>query len=441
MKDPVSGRKDVNEKNLKLRHGARLGKYRLEKKLATGGYCEIWKARDTIEGQWVALKIPLANMNGQRDNQTILREVRLIAQLRHPNIMPLKTAEIYNGHAVLVTALSAGTLDDCKRPMGVRRILSIINQVLEGLAHAHQHKIVHCDVTPGNIFLFPNDHAALGDFGIGLVLKKRMKTIEEYGTPGYVAPEQAYGKPTYRSDCFSIGLILYEYLTGTLPKWPFEWPCKGHNRLIERTSRDFAAFLKKSIALDPKKRFASASAMLAAMRQSTPTSILRALGTRVVQPPRTDWVQLRRDTFDKRYQRVFTMFHHCADCGEPITESMQLCPWCGSDRNRFDDSTMLTHVCHHCRRGVLPEWSYCPWCYSGRFEPQDKSGIDYAYSSTRCGKCRGKLPRFAKYCPWCHARVKQKWQVWPFPDICCSCGSSVDSLYWNYCPWCKTCLL
>lgn len=423
---------------LDLSRRGMLGKYRLEKKLATGGYCEIWKARDTVEGTWVALKIPLANLEGRRDNQTIQREVRLIAQLRHPNIMPIKTAEIFEGHAVLVTELSVGTLDDCSRPMGVRRILFIIRQVLEGLAEAHHHRIVHCDVTPGNIFLFPNNHAALGDFGIGLQIKGRMKTIDEYGTPGYVAPEQAYGKPTFRSDCFSVGIILYEYLTGIVPKWPFEWPFRGHQRLVDRTSRDFARFIKKSLSVNPKNRYPNASVMLSAMKDAIPQSLRHSLGTTMVHKSRDDWKQLRRDSFTRRYARVFQVFYPCEECGEPVTEQMQICPWCGTDRNRFDDNSQFTHICHHCHKGVLPEWSYCPWCYKGHFRPQeDEIGVMEVTYQSRCRHCHGKLMRFMQYCPWCHTRVQSKWQVWPFPDVCMKCGWSVDSSYWNYCPWCK----
>jgi serine/threonine-protein kinase len=179
--------------------------------------------------------------------------------------MPVKTADIIDGHAVMVTELSVGTLADCSKPMSVRRIISIISQVLDGLRYAHRKKIVHCDVTPGNIFLFPNGRASLGDFGIGLQVKGRMQTVEDFGTPGYVAPEQAYGRPTYRSDCFAIGLIFYQYITGTLPQWPFRWPPRGYNHLREKTNLAFARFLKKALALDPEKRFANAEKMLTAL--------------------------------------------------------------------------------------------------------------------------------------------------------------------------------
>ena len=143
-----------------LRRGKLLGKYRLVKRVGKGGYCEVWKARDNVEGVWVALKIPLLD-NGRRDNEALLKEIRLVSQLRHPHLMPLKNADIIEGHAVLATELSVGTLDDCSRPMSVRRLINITGQVLEGLAYAHSKRLVHCDLTPGNIFLFPNGRAAL----------------------------------------------------------------------------------------------------------------------------------------------------------------------------------------------------------------------------------------------------------------------------------------
>ena len=152
-----------------LVRGLRLGKYRLLKRLGQGGFSEVWKARDSVEDIWVALKIPHLDINGEPDNQSILREVKLIAQLRHRHIMPVKNADIINGRAVLATGLSARTLDDRSKPMALRTIISIISQVLDGLAYAHHHRLVHCDVTPGNIFLFPDGRAALGHTRLAIV--------------------------------------------------------------------------------------------------------------------------------------------------------------------------------------------------------------------------------------------------------------------------------
>lgn len=427
--------------SLNLTRGKRLGKYRLEKCLGEGGSCEVWKAKDCVEGMWVALKIPLMDVNGERDNQALFHEIRLVTKLRHRHIMPVKNADIIDGHVVLATELSVRTLDDCSKPMSVRRILSIIAQVLDGLGYAHRNRLVHCDVTPGNIFLFPNGRAALGDFGISLRLKGRMKTIDEYGTPGYVAPEQAYGRPGYRSDCFAVALILYEYITGTLPRWPFHWPFRGHKRLRERTNTAFVRFLRKSLSVDPDKRFANAEQMLAALLQAIPKGLRKGLAPKSEDEKKTDWRRMRREAFTRRYNKVFAGLLRCVECGEPIAESMLLCPWCGSDRNRFESRTLFSYICPRCRRGVLPEWRFCPWCYGSGFDspsPVRSAGVRY---NAKCRYCNGKLMRFMRYCPWCRRKVQRRWQIRPFPEICNRCGWSVDSAFWNYCPWCRQSLV
>jgi len=421
---------------LRLRRGRRLGKYRLAKLLGEGASSEVWKARDSVEGIWVALKIPLVGINGERDNQALLREIRLVAKLRHPHIMPVKNADIIDGHAVLATELSVGTLDDCSRPMSPRRIFSIVTQVLDGLAHAHRKKMVHCDVTPGNIFLFPNGRAALGDFGISLKVQPQMRTIDEFGTPGYVAPEQAYGRPTYRSDCFAVALILYEYLTGVLPKWPFRWPLPGHKRLREKTNLATVRFLKKALAVDPDQRFADAEKMLAALLQAIPKNLKSPLVLKAAGRRRTTWQKMRRGAFLERYGKVLSADFRCVDCGEAIAETMMLCPWCASRRNRFDAETRFSHICPYCRKGILPEWRYCPWCYSPGLDQPAKTPTPGARYHDRCKHCGGKLMRFMRYCPWCHRKIRRPWQVRPFPEICARCRWSVDTAFWNHCPWC-----
>ncbi len=277
--------------------GQRLGKYRLEAHLGTGGSCEVWRARDRVEDIRVALKIPLVGDAGERDSEQLLREIRLVAKLRHPHIMPIKNADVIDGHAVLATELSVGTLEDRSRPMSVKRILSIVLQVLDGLAYAHRQRVVHCDVTPNNIFLFPDGRVALGDFGISLRIKGRMVTVDDFGTPGYVAPEQAYGKPTYQSDCFAVALILYEYLTGVLPRWPFRWPPRGYQRLRDRTSLAMLAFLKHGLAIDPQKRFKDASEMRAALIEAMPKSLRLGLGQKSHERRKLDWQKVRRGAF------------------------------------------------------------------------------------------------------------------------------------------------
>jgi len=424
-----------------LKRGRRLGKYRLEKQLGKGGSCEVWRAKDCVEGITVALKIPLMDVNGERDNQSLFHEIRLVAKLRHRHIMPVKNADIIEDHVVLATELSFKTLDDCCRPMSVRRIISVITQVLDGLAHAHRSHLVHCDVTPGNIFLFPGGRAALGDFGISQQLKGRMKTVDEFGTPGYVAPEQAYGRPIYRSDCFAVGLILYEYLAGVLPRWPFRWPGRGYKRLRERTSTAMVKFIHKALSVDPDKRFANADQMLTALLQAIPKAQRKQLAVEFRDKKKGDWRRLRRETFISQYRKALPVIFRCTKCGEPIAESMLICPWCGTARNRFDRCSQFSYICTRCHRGVLPEWRFCPWCYGPGFKSPSSvrsAGVRY---QARCRYCGGKLMRFMRYCPWCRRKVRRPWHIQPFPEICGRCGWSVDSAYWNYCPWCKQSLL
>lgn len=426
---------------LNLTAGTRLGKYRLEKHLSTGGSCEVWKAKDCVEDILVALKIPQVGVNGERNNQGLFREIRLVAKMRHPHILSVKNADIIDGYAVLATELSVGTLADRSKPMSVRKIISIMSQVLDGLAYAHNNHLVHCDVTPGNVFLFPDGRAALGDFGICLRFKGRMETVDEFGTPGYVAPEQAYGRPTYRSDCFSAGLILYEYIAGFLPRWPFRWPLRGHGRLREKTSLAFVKFIRKALAVDPTQRFVNAGQMLTALREATPKFLRNGPVLKPQDSRKPDWRQVRRDAFVKRYGKVLPALLRCTECGEPIAESMLMCPWCGSERNRFDSRSRFSHICSRCHRGVLPEWRYCPWCYGAGFRSPSSvrsRGVRY---QAKCKYCGGKLMRFMRYCPWCRRKVRQRWRVRPFPEICGRCGWSVDSTFWNYCPWCTQSLL
>ena len=95
--------------------------------------------------------------------------------------------------------------------------VKLADQMLEAVAWAHAHRIIHCDVKPDNFILFTDNRIRLADFGIA---KVAMKTIRASGsgTVGYVAPEQAVGKPSFRSDVFSLGLILYRMLSGKLPE-------------------------------------------------------------------------------------------------------------------------------------------------------------------------------------------------------------------------------
>jgi serine/threonine protein kinase len=246
---------------LSFRARQRLGKYRIEKRLSEGGFATVYRAFDTIEGVRVALKIPTAMELSVEALRDFRREVRLAAKLEHPNILPLKDASLIDDYFVITFPLGERTLADrLSRRLSLRSALALSEQILEALAYAHQQHIIHCDVKPENMVLFAGDKLRLGDFGIAKFAQKTIKGSGT-GTLGYMAPEQAMGKPSQRSDVFSAGLIIYRMLTGEWPEWPYSWPPPAIRKLRARIHPDFIAFLQKAIDVDPRKRFRDAEQM------------------------------------------------------------------------------------------------------------------------------------------------------------------------------------
>ena len=245
-----------------LRISQKIGKYRIEKRLGQGGFASVYQAMDTIQGILVALKVP----HPQYTNDTVLtqfrREIRATQNLEHQNILPIKDASIIDDRLVMVFPLGEETLlSRMTRRISLETAIDIIEQIIRAAAHAHAHKIIHCDIKPDNVIVFPGNHIRLADFGIAKVSQKTIQGSGT-GTVGYMAPEQAMGKPSRRSDVFSIGLIVWRMLSGCWPEWPFEWPASGYARLLGRIHPEFIEFMRKAIEPNPRKRFRDAEQML-----------------------------------------------------------------------------------------------------------------------------------------------------------------------------------
>jgi serine/threonine-protein kinase len=246
---------------LAIRARQKLGKYRIEKRLSEGGFATVYRAFDTIEGVHVALKIPRGARLTEDSLKDFRREVRLAARLEHPNILPLKDASVIGDYFVITFPLGLRTLSDrLSRRLSLRSAILFTEQILEALAYAHEQRIIHCDVKPENMVLFSGERLRLGDFGIA---KFAQKTIQGSGTGtiGYMAPEQAMGKPSQRSDVFSAGLTIYRMFSGEWPEWPYAWPPPGIRKLRGRVPPEFVAFLQKAIDPDPRRRFRDAEQM------------------------------------------------------------------------------------------------------------------------------------------------------------------------------------
>lgn len=254
---------------------SKLGKYRIRRRIGAGAFATVYEAYDTIEGIRVALKIPHAEQLGKESMDLIHREVRLTARLDHENILPLRNAMMIDGYFVIATPLGEQTLTDrLHYRLGAKTALSYTAQLLDALAYAHEERVIHCDIKPDNVILFPGAHVRLADFGIAKVsLRTRTIMGSGQGTVGYIAPEQAMGKPSFRSDVFSMGLLIYRMFSGELPDWPFDWPLPGGERLRRATSREFIAFLRRSLEVRERKRFRDGVQMQRAFEKVAPRAL------------------------------------------------------------------------------------------------------------------------------------------------------------------------
>ena len=259
-----------------------VGKYRIRRRIGEGAFATVYHAFDTIEGVQVALKVPHREFIDREMLDVIRKEVRLTARLDHPNILPLRNAMVSHGHLVIASPLGEQSLASRLRyRISARTALDYAGQLLDALAYAHEQRIIHCDIKPDNIILFDDGRVRLADFGIAKVaMRTRTVLGSGAGTVGYMAPEQAMGKPSFRSDVFSMGLVLYRMFSGELPEWPFDWPAPGTERLRRTLSRDFVAFLRRAIELRERKRFRDGVQMFDAFEELESRAIRKKNGAR-----------------------------------------------------------------------------------------------------------------------------------------------------------------
>jgi hypothetical protein len=316
--------------------------------------------------------------------------------------------------------------------------------MLGAIAYAHSRKIIHCDLKPENLILFPGPRLRLADFGTSR-LAQRTVVASGSGTVGYVAPEQALGKTSFRSDVFSLGLVIYELFSGELPEWPYTWPPPGYDRLRRSAHLQFCALLRRALRLEQGRRFENAIQMLAAFQRLKSRGQILAPAARRRRTRRKngkearDWKLLRRHQFVRKFRRLLGPFNPCGRCEGPLSEAMLACPWCGVRRSTHKGGTRRRARCPRCKRGRNLDWSFCPWCYGSGFRTvSDRSYKDPA-STARCANpacSRKSLAPFMRYCPWCHRRVRRRWKIADSKDSCSRCGWGVLPGFWRFCPWC-----
>lgn len=194
-----------------------LGKYRILRWLGGGQFGDVYLAHDTILGMDFALKVSRMRAS---DVQMLKDEARLLAGLTHPNIVRFYSVDRMEGKFVLVAEYVRGeSLRDRLQEgrVDIAEALGIARQTLSALAYAHEKGVIHRDLKPENILLTENGEVKVADFGLARFLKKGSLAASVAGTPFYMSPEAWSGRFMPSSDLWSVGVILYEMLTGVLP--------------------------------------------------------------------------------------------------------------------------------------------------------------------------------------------------------------------------------
>jgi serine/threonine protein kinase/Flp pilus assembly protein TadD len=269
------------------------GRYQVIEELGHGGMGRVYKVHDTELNEKVALKLLRPEMAADADTVERFRnELKSARQVTHKNVCRMFDIGRAEGAPYITMEYVHG--EDLKRlirkvgQMPAGRTVAIARQVAEGLAEAHAHGIVHRDLKPQNIMVDEGGNVHIMDFGIARSLEKKGLTGAgvTVGTPEYMSPEQVEGKPVdARSDIYSLGIILYEMMTGRVPfegDTPFTVGVKHKSELPRdplelnpQMPRDLARLILRCLEKDKEKRFQNAAALLdelGRIEQALPTT-------------------------------------------------------------------------------------------------------------------------------------------------------------------------
>src|SRR5881397_3809129 len=200
------------------------GRYLIRGRIGSGGMADVYLADDSHLGREVALKV--LHRRFARDQQFVerfRREASAAASLQHPNVVGVfDRGEVDDTYYIVMENLPGRTLRqllDEEAPLTQERVIHFGVQILQAAAFAHRRGVVHRDFKPHNVIVAPDDSLKVTDFGIARAGASEMtETGSIMGTAQYLSPEQAQGQPVdARSDLYSIGVMLYEMLTGRVP--------------------------------------------------------------------------------------------------------------------------------------------------------------------------------------------------------------------------------
>jgi eukaryotic-like serine/threonine-protein kinase len=320
-----------------LFRGQTLGKYKIISPLGSGGFGTVYLAQDTWIDKKVAIKVP--HRQGL-DFGELLHEPRLLASVSHPNIVAITTAEKQDNVFFIVMEYVPGeTLENIiatRGPLDLHRALDYTCQICNAVDHAHKQGVIHRDLRPANVLVGENDMLKVADFGTSRFLEIAAHGTTVIGSPPYMAPEQFHGKAVFASDLYSLGVTMYQMLTGVLPydtpapadldklmSGELVSPPRLKNSAIPKTINDI---VMKAMAPDLSVRYQRAADLLedvlAARPSRTPAAFPRPSAPR---GPREDVQSIQsrlraRETPSARF---------CWQCRKPLHARTDRCPFCG----------------------------------------------------------------------------------------------------------------
>ncbi len=310
-------------------HG-QLGKYRILKKLGSGGFGSVYLAEDTILKTLRALKIP--HRPGSQLEKLLQEPAVQTKLLDHPHIVKLLTVDIIDKTIIMVMEYVKGTdlekvLDE-KEQLDLKTALKYFRQLLSALDFAHKQKVIHRDIRPSNILIDENDNIKVSDFGTSRLLGDKQFATTRIGSPPYMAPEQFEGRAVLSSDIYSAGCLFYEMAAG-LPPIVAANPMDIYKQakagqivpLVKKrpaVSRELNWIIMKTLSADLLDRYQGAGQVIADLDK--------------IEAKRVDHSAEIRKIKERIVAREVREDHICWNCHKTMPRKTTVCLYCGAEQ-------------------------------------------------------------------------------------------------------------
>jgi serine/threonine-protein kinase len=324
--------------------GQTLGKYRIIEPLGSGGFGTVYLAEDTWIDKRVAIKVP--HRQGL-DFGELLREPRLLASLNHPNIVTVITAEKQDNVFFIVMEYVPGetleTIIANRGALDIALALDYTCQIANAVEHAHRQGVIHRDLRPANVFVTEKGLLKVGDFGTSRFLEIAAHGTTVIGSPPYMAPEQFEGRAVFASDLYSLGVTIYQMLTGTLP---YDTPAPSDLERLRRGDLVSPARLRnpsipkaiddvilRALAPDVGGRYQRAEELLHDLMAARREIVRRPAPEPSITPvlPRPTPAP-RRPAPARVRTRELANSRFCWHCRKPLPARSSRCPFCGESQ-------------------------------------------------------------------------------------------------------------